>query len=806
MQITGTQRIQGHQPLVLSNSALIWIVVAGSVAVFTTSMVAGQTDDRRHLFNISPGEALFGIASETTQSRVLLAVALESTDLQAIPFQQFIGQMEAGDEEAIALCETWVNQLAQSLTVDILIPKSSPLIQRSVSLEPEQTLSCPQLCWVEVCQGELIWLAKADLILTPDTAVFPLPAQTELTASVATELNLITKTELDSSEIETGLALLHSYFLSYLNAHELAQKEAAFRRFQTRNQLNRQATQAAIGQLATVFQPHQTEFFALGSPLLIAVGAVARAHRMEVKAPKQEDAFQQRREDPLLEIARLSGFRTRRVLLADDWWQREGDALLAYTQDDRAPVSLLPNSQGKHPYVLFHPEAQQRIPVDQAVAETLEDQAYTFYRPLPAMVQNVGELFRFGIIGHRQDLIRIVLIGVIITLLGMVVPAMTGMLIDQAVPNSDRFLLWQMGFGLLAAAFGRAAFELSRNILTLRVEITTDNTLQLAVWDRLLKLTPAFFRQYLSGDLFSRLLAVRDIHTQLSGATQRTLLSSLFSLLNLILLFVYSARLAWVVLGITVVSVFITVVSGVLIVHKERRREQLDGAIDSLTVQLIDGVAKLRVAVAEERAFAAWAAKYAEKIKLTAGIQRLNDSLSTFNETLLVVSSALLFWFAMLFMHMAAANDQPTPLTAGSFLAFHAAFGIFISGVSDLSNTVTDVLRVVPQWERAKAIIQSPTEAKPHQSNVGCLRGRVVFDHVTFRYRAEGSLVLDSVSLRADPGEFIAIVGPSGSGKSSLFRLLLGFENPASGAIYYDGQDLAGLDVASVRRQLGVVL
>ena len=78
--------------------------------------------------------------------------------------------------------------------------------------------------------------------------------------------------------------------------------------------------------------------------------------------------------------------------------------------------------------------------------------------------------------------------------------------------------------------------------------------------------------------------------------------------------------------------------------------------------------------------------------------------------------------------------------------------------------------------------------------------------HNRFRYRAEGSLVLDSVSLRADPGEFIAIVGPSGSGKSSLFRLLLGFENPASGAIYYDGQDLAGLDVASVRRQLGVVL
>jgi ABC-type bacteriocin/lantibiotic exporter with double-glycine peptidase domain len=84
--------------------------------------------------------------------------------------------------------------------------------------------------------------------------------------------------------------------------------------------------------------------------------------------------------------------------------------------------------------------------------------------------------------------------------------------------------------------------------------------------------------------------------------------------------------------------------------------------------------------------------------------------------------------------------------------------------------------------------------------------GQIAIEHITFRYREDGPLILEDVSIHINPGEFVAIVGPSGSGKSTIFRLLLGFEAPLSGSIYYDGQDLAGLDIQAVRRQLGVVL
>ena len=142
----------------------------------------------------------------------------------------------------------------------------------------------------------------------------------------------------------------------------------------------------------------------------------------------------------------------------------------------------------------------------------------------------------------------------------------------------------------------------------------------------------------------------------------------------------------------------------------------------------------------------------------------------------------------------------------GTFLAFNSAFGIFLNGVTSLSNTLTDILDIVPLWERAKPIVQGVTEADPTSADPGRLTGRIHLDHVTFRYREDGPMILDDIDIKISTGEFVAFVGPSGSGKSTIFRLLLGFEIPLSGTIYYDGQDLSGLNVQALRRQLGVVL
>jgi NHLM bacteriocin system ABC transporter ATP-binding protein len=271
-------------------------------------------------------------------------------------------------------------------------------------------------------------------------------------------------------------------------------------------------------------------------------------------------------------------------------------------------------------------------------------------------------------------------------------------------------------------------------------------------------------------------------------------------------MFVYSWQLALVGLFMGILVMIVTVISSQIIVAKRRKEEALDGDINGLTVELIQGVSKLRVAAAEERAFAAWAKKYSERSKLLLGAKRVENSLTVFNEALPAISSTLIFWFAIFFMQMATAQKTASGLTAGSFLAFNAAFSVFINGATEMSNTLSEILEIIPLWERARPILQSEQECDPSKADPGRLTGRIALEHVTFRYREDGPLILDDVSIYAEPGEFIAIVGPSGSGKSTVFRLLLGFETPASGTVYYDGQDLAGLDVQAVRRQLGVVL
>ena len=615
----------------------------------------------------------------------------------------------------------------------------------------------------------------------------------------------------NSEQLSASLETFHKYFCYAINTYLKEEKKTKSDRFQAREKLNQQLTSSAYNKLASVLQPQQITSEQTGTPLLIAAGAIARLQKIKIKPPASSENLSLLR-DPIEAIARASQCRIRRVQLTENWWQQEHGPLLGYTSDRNSPVALLPNREKGKGYLLFNPDRlfnpnrQNPIPVTQKVARNISTFAYTFYRPLPLVVNNILSLFQFGIFGYQKDILLIVLVGALATILGMVVPQITGTLIDLTIPNSDRLLLSQMGLALLAAAIGRSAFQLSQGIITLRVENATDVNLQLAVWDRLLKLTPAFLRQYTSGDLLNRLLAIREIRSQLSGATQRTLLSGIFSLLNLGLMFIYSVKLALIGLGISIAAIIVTIASGILLVRKERQQENLDGEIDGLTVQLIGGVSKLRVAAAEERAFATWADKYSQKTKLTNDIQQINDAVSTFNEILPLISSILLFWFTIAFVQTAQAQGNPTNLTIGTFLAFSAAFGTFISGVTNLSNTLTDILGIVPLWERAKSLVQAPTEYDPNLNDSGRLTGRIVLERISFRYRENGPPILDNVSIQANPGEFIAVVGPSGSGKSTLFRLLLGFETPQNGTVYYDGQDLKSLDLVSVRRQLGVVL
>jgi ATP-binding cassette subfamily C protein len=221
----------------------------------------------------------------------------------------------------------------------------------------------------------------------------------------------------------------------------------------------------------------------------------------------------------------------------------------------------------------------------------------------------------------------------------------------------------------------------------------------------------------------------------------------------------------------------------------------------------MNGIAKLHIAGAEERAFAAWSQKFARQVKLELSTQAIEDFVVLFNTIMPIATSGLLFWFAIRMLDRPQAPGvEAITFSLGTFLAFNTAFSKFTQGTTLLSNTVTEVLQVIPQWQRTQPILQSVPEIDLTKADPGRLTGRIEIDRISFRYQLDAPLILDNITIQAAPGEFIALVGASGSGKSTILRLLLGFESPQTGAVFYDGQDLAGLDVDAVRRQFGVVL
>ena len=533
----------------------------------------------------------------------------------------------------------------------------------------------------------------------------------------------------------------------------------------------------------------------LASPLLRAADAVGKAMGIRIRAPRGLH----RAENAVEAIARASGIRARYVALKGEWWREQSGPLLVFRDGDDRPAAVVPDWRGR--YRIWDPVEDSTRRLDRKEATSLGSFAWIFYRPFPPRKLGVRDLLVFGMRGAAGDLTTILMMGIASGLLAVLLPVAMGITFDSIIPGADRSGLLAVSVFLGIAAVASALFELTRNFAVLRLEGRMDAAMQAAVWDRLLQLPVPFFRDYTAGDLAMRSLAISQIREMLTGSTLESIFSGIFSAFSFALMFYYSWRLAVLGTVLTVIFFLVPIVVGVLQVRRLRALSEVQGRISGMVLQFVSGIAKLRVTGKELRAFTVWAREFTlQKLQATAA-RRLSNGLAVFMSVFPLLCSGAIFYCNSLLV-----ADGMVSLTTGAFLAFHAAFFQFLAGALALSSAAVSVLGIVPMFERARPILETLPESSAGKGEPGELTGNIEVTHAFFRYRPDSPLVLRDLSLSVRPGEFVALVGASGCGKSTLFRLLLGFERLDSGAIHFDGQDLAGMNPQAVRRQMGVVL
>jgi ATP-binding cassette subfamily C protein len=411
-----------------------------------------------------------------------------------------------------------------------------------------------------------------------------------------------------------------------------------------------------------------------------------------------------------------------------------------------------------------------------------------------------GSLFRHALVRRGRDLAATLATTGLLGILGLAVPVATGYMIDQVIPDHEIGRLVEMGIILAVFAFTSFILTLVGALAYARLEAHLGITLQTGLMDRMLRLPMIFFRDHSAGDLASRVGAIALIQRLISAASANAILSGIFSLLSLLLLFVYDARLAlWASVAVAIYFVGSAIIM-FLRVREERPVAAISGEINSVLLQLILGVSKIRLAAAEDRAFSRWAILFARENRHRLRAELLGAAQGTLNQVLGLSGLVLLA------IAIGKPSAQPSLIALGSFAAMLTAYQRFASGITQASQALTQLLAVQPQIERLRPLLAQAAEAAERLDPPGTLSGAIEVSHLSFRYTPDGPIILEDVCLEASPGEMIALVGPSGSGKSTLLRLLLGFETPRNGAILFDGKALVGLDKAAVRRQMGVVM
>ena len=492
-------------------------------------------------------------------------------------------------------------------------------------------------------------------------------------------------------------------------------------------------------------------------------------------------------------LCRPSGTMTRKVQLTQGWYKNATGAMLGCLKTGEF-VALLPAALGG--YYFHHPRTGKKVRVNAEVAKQLDEWAVFFYRSLPNKALGIRDLLGFvWSLLDRSDYMLVIFAALVASLVGLLPAWANKVAFDTVVPSGQPGLILPMAGLLLGVTASNVVIGMFRNLIMTRVTSKLSIMVESATFSRVLMLPASFFRDYASGNLANRVSQIQGLMNLLISLQLGTGLSLLLSLVYVAQIFAFTPALVVPAIIVALVQAAFTVIVALVSARRQRAAMRANAENSGMVTALLNGISKIKMAGAEDRAFARWAHNYAAYARANYNVPLLELALPALVTLTSVVGTATIFFMA-----------GTAQVALSDYMAFNVAFGQVTAAVGAIAGSVVQVAQIGPILELVKPILDAVPETSEDKPSVESLTGGIEVLGVSFRYEEDAPYVLQDLSFKVRPGEYVAIVGRSGCGKSTILRLMLGFEKPEQGTILYGPHDVSKVDLRSLRQAVGTVM
>lgn len=493
-------------------------------------------------------------------------------------------------------------------------------------------------------------------------------------------------------------------------------------------------------------------------------------------------------------LLRPHGVMRRTVKLEKGWYKEAVGAMLAIKKSDGSAVALIPS--GFAGYTYFDDEKGKRVRVGRKTEGLFEEEAIAFYASFPLKKIGMKDLIIHIVKSFSvTDFVLIALATLAVTLVGLLTPKLTNLLFSDVLASGSRQILLAIAVFMICVSLSALLIGGVKALLMARINTKMSLSVQAATMMRILSLPADFFKEYSAGDLASRAGSVQSLCNMLISAVLSTGLTSIFSLVYIGQIFVYAPALVVPSLLVIAATIVVSVITTFVQLRVSRQQMKLGAEESGLTYALISGVQKIKLAGAEKRAFAKWGNLFAASARLQYNPPAFLNYNAVITTAISLAGTIAMYYFAVI-----------SGVSVADYYAFNTAYGMVSGAFMSLASIALTVANIKPVLEMIKPILDARPEISEGKRVIERLSGGIELNNVSFRYNENMPLIVDNLSLKIRPGQYVALVGATGCGKSTLMRLMLGFETPQKGAVYYDGKDLSSIDLKSLRRKIGVVM